>query len=65
MYYHAGSSERPAAMLKYNNDIIFKSAQASGTKTLSGVFTNLNSNWMMFGLSMGWLGDTNHNDHII
>ena len=66
MYIHAGGSERPAYLARVGNDIIFNSKETSDSHaTLSGVFTNDNNDWMLLGISMGWLGDGSKDDHVI
>ena len=66
MYIHAGSGERPAYLARVGDDIIFNSKETTDShSTLSGVFTNDNSNWMLLGISMGWLGDSSKDDHVI
>ena len=66
MYIHAGGGEDPAYLARVGNDIIFNSQENSNSHaTLSGVFTNDNNDWMLLGLSMGWLGDSNKEDHAI
>ena len=66
MYLHAGGGERPAYLARVGNDIIFNSKETSDShSTLSGVFTNDNNDWMLLGISMGWLGDNSKDDHVI
>ena len=66
MYIHAGGGERPAYLARVGNDIIFNSKDTSDSHaTLSGVFINYNSNWILLGISMGWLGDSSMDDHVI
>ena len=66
MYLHAEGEEKPACFARVGNDIIFNSQETSDShSTLFGVFTNDNSDWMLFGISMGWLGNSSKDDHVI
>lgn len=66
MNFHSGGGERPAYMVRNGGDIVYSSVDYSGSQsTLSGVFTNTNSNPMIISLGMGWLGDTNYKEHAI
>ena len=66
MYIRGRVGEIPAYLARVGNDIIFNSEETSDSHaTLSGVFTNDSNDWMLLAISMGWLGDSSKDDHVI
>ena len=66
MSIQGASNQINAYMLRNGNDIIYGSKQTSQAyETLTGVFDDSNSNPILLGLGMGWLGDNGNNDHVI
>lgn len=56
----------PAFLVRNGNDIMMGSEESSADRTtLPGVFTGDNGDWMLVGLSMGWLGDSAFSEHVI
>ena len=57
------SGKQPVYLQRSGNNLNIGSTLTSSSYTLSGVFNDANTNWMLFGVSIGWTGDTAYNEN--